>query len=418
MAYQTLTANKLRSFLSVAGISIGIFSIVMVLTLIDSLENQIKESLSSLGKSVVYVEVFPWDSEDRKEYPWWKYMSNPTPDYKEMQALQSLNSLESVIDYIAIKAEKYDTKVVYIEEGITLTQAAFTGISNSFHNIQEMPIEGGRYFTEQEFDIGSPVVVLGYEVAKKLFKNPENALNQKVRIDGYAATVIGYLTYEGEGILSMGEQRDETLYSPIRYFYNTGLKPGNYNEKLIVKAKETVSVDYLAAELKGAMRKIRRISPTQDDNFALNKVTFLINYIRDFFAKVNIFGFIIGGFSLVVGGFGVANIMFVSVKERTSIIGVQMALGAKSQHILQQFLTESVLLSIAGGVVGILTVSGLALAANILIKQFSDLQFTLMITYSNLLIGIGFSFITGILAGIIPALHASSMVPVEAIRSN
>jgi len=416
MAFQTLLANKLRSFLSVTGISIGIFSIVMVFTLIESLEIQIKNSLSTLGKSVVYIEVFPWETEDRKEYPWWKFIQRPDPDLKELEKIES-SFMSEIIEAISFKITMSNTRLVNSESGVTLTGISIEGITYSFNQIQELDISIGRYFTEQESDNAQAVAIIGNVLATKLFDKPENALGKKLRMSNSTITVIGVLKFEGENM--MNNSPDEQVFVPVS-FLNTmaGAQSRANNPRILVKAKDGISIDALADELKGAMRSIRRLKPTEDDNFAINKVTFLIKYLDDFFGQVNLFGLIIGGFSLLVGGFGVANIMFVSVKERTGIIGVQKALGAKKIYILQQFLTEAVVLCVLGGIIGMILVFIITLLANFFISSYTDMTFRLIMTLDNLSIGLLFSIATGVISGIIPAWVASKLPPVEAIRSN
>lgn len=416
MAFFTLVAHKLRSFLSVLGISIGIFSIVMVYTLIDSLEFKIKESLSSFGKSVVYVEVYPWETEDRKAYPWWRYTNRPDPTIYEMKQLQQLFNRQ-IVDVVAFKMSDYNTKLTNIENAITMTQVSVEGITFNFNEIQDINIRYGRYFTNQEVELGRNVCVLGNNIAVKLFGNAPNAVNRKLRLNESVLTVLGVMEVEGESMFS--NSADQLVYVPLDLLASkAGFNTRSYNPKIIVKAKEGIAIDALAAELKGTMRNIRKLKPDADDNFAINKVTFFIDYLRDFFKKVNLFGFIIGGFSLLVGGFGVANIMFVSVKERTHIIGVQKAIGAKSYHILQQFLTEAIVLCVMGGFMGMIGVYGLSFVVNYFLTLTPDFNFTLVLSWSNMAYGLFFSILTGVLAGIIPAWFGAKMPPVEAIRAS
>jgi putative ABC transport system permease protein len=170
-------------------------------------------------------------------------------------------------------------------------------------------------------------------------------------------------------------------------------------------------------EIRGTMRTIRKLKPSQDDNFSLNRISFLTETIGDFFKSVNKFGLVIGLFSLLVGGFGVANIMFVSVKERTAIIGIQKALGAKNEFIIIQFLTESVLLSVMGGIIGLLITFGFSMLLNVIIESQFESNFRLLVTKENVLIGLAFSTVIGLLSGFIPAYKAGQLQPVEAMRS-
>jgi putative ABC transport system permease protein len=415
MAVKTIQYQKIRSFLSVLGISIGIFSIVMVYTLISSLEIQIKDSLKSLGNNVVYIDVFPWESENRREYPWWKYVNRPKPSLKEFARLD-LSPIENLVEYKAFSVTAARETIKNPLNQVSVENISLKGISIDFNKIREMEIDYGRYFTPSEMENSINSALIGSKIATQLFGNIENAINKEIKIGNNKIKVIGVLKSEGENM--MGMSMDEEIYIPVFYFnylYSSNLN--NYSPTILLKAKANVGLDAMALELRGIFRSIRRLDPADEDNFALNKVTFLTQYLDDFFGTVNLFGLVIGGFSLLVGGFGVANIMFVSVKERTNIIGIQKALGAKNSSILQQFLTESVILCIFGGLIGMFFVWIVLLAGNMYLGT-TDQTFRMVLTIENISSGVVFSVITGLVAGIIPAWSASKLEPVEAIRAS
>jgi len=415
MAVKTIQYQKIRSFLSVLGISIGIFSIVMVYTLISSLEIQIKDSLKSLGNNVVYIDVFPWESENRREYPWWKYVNRPKPSLKEFSRLD-LSPIENLVEYKAFSVTAARETIKNPLNQVSVENISLKGISIDFNKIREMEIDYGRYFTPSEMENGINSALIGSKIATQLFGNIENAINREIKIGNNKIKVIGVLKAEGENM--MGMSMDEEIYIPVFYFnylYSSNLN--NYSPTILLKAKANVGLDAMAIELRGIFRSIRRLDPADEDNFALNKVTFLTQYLDDFFGTVNLFGLVIGGFSLLVGGFGVANIMFVSVKERTNIIGIQKALGAKNSSILQQFLTESVILCIFGGLIGMFFVWIVLLAGNMYLGT-TDQTFRMVLTIENIGSGVVFSVVTGLVAGIIPAWSASKLEPVEAIRAS
>jgi putative ABC transport system permease protein len=416
MALHSLYAHKLRSILSVTGISIGIFSIVMVYTLIDSFELKIKDSLSSYGKNVVYVEVFPWESDDKKTYPWWKYINRPDPTPAEMKALQKLMQPPLIQD-IAFLMSYNVKRLVNPQNALTMTSISANGITYNYQYIQDFLFLHGRYFTTLETDNAQQVAIIGYNLSKQLYGNPEMALGKKIRMDNQNLTIVGVLQQEGESMFQ--NSMDDKLFIPYQLLDQmAGISSRSYEPKMVIKAGENISIDALASEVKGCMRTVRRLSPDAEDNFAVNKVTFFMDYLRDFFKQVNLFGLIIGGFSLVVGGFGVANIMFVSVKERTNLIGVQKALGAKGYHILQQFLTEAVVLCLLGGIVGLAFVMLVSQLGNYILQNTDEFNFNIIVTHENVFYGVVFSILTGIVSGLIPAWFASRLPPVEAIRSN
>ncbi len=408
MALSALANNKLRSFLSVLGISIGIFAIVFVFTLVDSLERNIKNSVQSLGKNVVYIDKWQWMA-GGNDYPWWKYINRPTAKLEELKELkqQPIYQLIDAMSFVSnenttAKADKNSVENVTIE-----------GYTVDFAKIQTLDITEGRFFNALEDNSGVAVAILGANVANGLFPNDSKIEGKIITLFGKQVKVIGVFKNQGDNIINI--DFDDKVVVPIAFLQYAVGKSGDAN--IIIKAKDNISIDELTNELQGSMRAIRRLRPVEDDNFSLNKISFLSESITEFFGTVKIFGLIIGMFSLLVGGFGVANIMFVSVKERTSQIGIQKSLGAKNEFILLQFLTEAVVLSILGGVVGILITWGFAELGNLILEKAMHSTFKIVVTDNNFLVGIVFSSIIGLCAGIIPAKRASNLVPVEAIRS-
>lgn len=402
-AWQSLVGNKLRTFLSLIGITIGIFLIITVFTVVDSLERNIRNSVQSLGENVVFVMKWPWTF--GPDYPWWKYMNRPQPQYFEMTDIKRKTaSAEAVAFRIGVrKTIKQKNNVV--------ENAIVAGCSYEYGTIKNFDLEEGRYFTEVEADGGYKVAILGKSIAEGLFPNNEPPIGKIIKIAGYNTKVIGVFKREGESML--GNTMDNQVLIPFNYIrLLMDVKSENYEPFIAVKAKPGVTNAQLKDELTGVMRGIRRLKPAVEDDFALNETNLLSKNFDSLFDLVGIAGAIIGGFSILVGGFGIANIMFVSVRERTNIIGIQKSLGAKNYFILAQFLFESVFLSLIGGIIGLLMIFLLSLFAS----SAMDMQISL--TQSNVVLGLTISIIIGIISGFIPAYGASQMDPVEAIRSN
>lgn len=406
MALQSLVSNKLRSFLSLLGITIGIFSIVLVFTLVDSLEMNIKNSIQSMGKDVIYIDKWQWVG--GSDYPWWKFLNRPDARLQEVKALEE-HPVSELADAISFTSSAGTTAKAG-DKSIENTNVA--GYTADFSKIENLELTEGRFFNEFEDINGKAVAVIGYEIAMGLFERNTNLLGKKITVFGKQAEIIGVFKNQGDNLINI--DFDDKIAVPIRFLRY--INPGGGSANIIVKAKESVGADGIYEELRGSMRSIRRLKPKEEDNFTLNKISFLSETIGEFFKSVNMFGLIIGLFSLLVGGFGVANIMFVSVKERTSIIGIQKALGARNEFILFNFLTEAIVLSIVGGLLGILLTWSVAGGINLYLAS-TDNTFRLMMTMGNFLNGIFFSSIIGLLSGVIPALRASRLVPVEAIRS-
>ncbi|MFM2207498.1 MAG: hypothetical protein RL213_1473 [Bacteroidota bacterium] len=404
-AIEALRVNKLRTILSLLGITIGIFAIISVFTVTDSLERKIRKDIESLGSNVVYVQKWPWMPEDEGgEYPWWKYMNRPIPGHREMQELDRRLQTASAVAYVATingQVVKYGSNSV---ENVTVL-----AVSQDYDKIKSLELSDGRYFSESESGSGKPIALLGYDLQNAMFPSG-NAVGKQITVHGLKMTVIGTVAKEGKSL--METSADNCVIVPVNYARNiVNLRSDRYDPYILVKAREGINNQELKADLRGYLRNIRRLHPQEDNDFALNETSMLSNDLQDLFATLGIAGWIIGGFSILVGGFGIANIMFVSVKERTPVIGIQKSLGAKNYFILLQFLVESVFLCLIGGGIGLLAVYGLSSVAT------SLLDFDLTLAVNNVINGVVISAVIGIISGFVPALQASRMNPVDAIRA-
>jgi len=404
-AFTALRVNKLRTILSLLGITIGIFAIISVFTVTDALENKIRTDVSSLGNNVIYVQKWPWGPEGDGGYPWWKYINRPLPGYREMEELSHRTQSVEAMAYVATVSEQ---TVKY--KSSSIENAGILCISHQYDRIKNFTIKDGRYFNELESSSGVPLVILGNDVAEALFPAGD-AIGQNVSIRGYKFNVIGVLEKEGSSMVD--NSSDKNVMIPVNYARRlVDLRSDDLDPYIMVKAKENVSTEEMKEDLRGGMRSVRKLSPHDEDNFSLNEISVISGGLEAVFYTLNLGGWIIGGFSILVGAFGIANIMFVSVRERTHIIGIQKSLGSKSYFILLQFLVEAVTLCIIGGGIGLTLVYILSLIASAIV------DFNLVLTFSNVIEGLMISAIVGIISGIVPAWKASAMNPVDAIRTN
>jgi putative ABC transport system permease protein len=399
-ALHNLLANKLQTTLSLLGITIGIFSVISVFTLVDSLESKIRSSIDSFGSEIIYVQKWPWIFGD---FPWWKYYQRPDPNLKDAEYLRRNLKNAQQVGFMVSTSKR-------IEYGdATVESVEMVASSPEYDLIFDFELQEGRYFSANEFSGGRPGIILGALVAESLFGNAY-PIGKKVKIFGQKVPVIGVFKKQGEDILN--NSHDNRVLIPINYARNViNLRYSGLNPSLMVIGKDKVSPDQIKDEIKVALRSLHHLKPQEDDDFSLNEISILKSGFDGIFKTIGIAGWFIGGLSLLVGGFGIANIMFVSVKERTSQIGIQKALGAKNFFVLLQFLFESVFLSLMGGIVGLILVYG-----GVLIAQYGY-DFPLILSLGNISTGIFVSLGIGLVAGLIPAWLASQMSPVEAIRS-
>ncbi len=399
-----LKSNKLRSALSVLGIAIGIFCIVAVLTFASSMKRNVRANLETLGMNVIFIEKWPWGF-GGGEYKWWDYLNRPNPGLRDYKLIQQRFSPEIIRD-IGFESGTSGLTVKYGK--ISTTKSRVLGITANYAQMNGLNLSKGRMFNEQEEKSGKNLAVIGSDLAMELFSD-ENPIGKSLKIKGLKTTIIGVLEKQGS---MMNRQADKGILVPISYMRNfSGIGSGRGSSRIIVRGFENRPPKELEAEVTRLMRGIRMLKPTEKDNFALNKMTLFSSQLDSTFVMLDVVAWILGLFSLIVGMFGIANIMFVSVKERTPIIGVQKALGAKNRFILVQFLYESVVLSLIGGLAGII----LVWITSIAVSNAAD--FPVYFTINNFMTGISLSMMTGILAGIIPAIRASKLDPVEAIRS-
>lgn len=397
---QELMVNKLRTSLSLIGISFGIFCIIGVLATVNSLETNIQNQIKSLGTNTIFID--KWEYSGGPDYPWWKFVKRPSPKFEEVNFIKQRSQLANNVAF-EISA---NVNVEY--QSFALQGVSMYGISEEENDIQPVKMEYGRFISGSEFAFGSPVVIIGYTNAENLFGSADLALGKEVDVKNHRVTIIGVIQKMGTSMI--GQDFDQCVMTPYR-FARQLINEQYSSPVIIVKGKENVSSVALADELEGVMRSIRKISPGADDNFSINQIQGFSDKVSSLFSSINIGGWAIGLLSLVVGAFGIANIMFVTVKERTPIIGLKKAIGAKRRSILSEFLLEAATICILGGLMGLLLVYLLTI---ILTNAFN---FPVFISAGILGLAISICIIIGIGAGLIPAITAARLDAVVAIRS-
>lgn len=400
-ALKAIVVNKIRTILSLSGITIGIFSIISVFTVFDSIQKTITDSVSSLGSNILYVQKWPWAFSS--DYPWWEYMKRPEARLSELIEIQKRSQAAESAAYMVNTMRK-------VKHNNLSVTGSIVAVSHDYPEVASIEFSAGRYFSFDESSGGRPVAIIGSEIANSLY-GLTDPVGQKIKVFSRNLEVIGVLKKEGSPVFD--NSTDNQVMMPVQFARQfIDLRGDNIGATIMVKAKPQVTNEELTYELKGIMRSIRKLKPGAKDNFAINKSDIISQAFEGVFAVINTVGWIIGGFSLLVGGFGIANIMFVSVKERTPQIGIQKSMGAKNSFILQQFLFESIFLSVFGGIVGLL----LIFIITVILTYAVDMK--LVLTLGNIMLGITVSAVIGLVSGFVPALSASKLDPVEAMRSS
>lgn len=401
MALQELRVNKLRTFLSLFGITIGIFCIIGVLATVDSLERKVQNDIKTLGSNTIYID--KWNYGGGPDYPWWKYMKRPNVKIEELDVIKQKSELASFAAFFVSRNVNFS----YADN--ILSNTSLYGVTPEFNSIQTIDIEQGRYLIESDFLRGAAVGIVGFKVAEELYGKAEKAVGKEISYGGRKVYIVGVIKKQGQSLIG-GFNYDDCLIVPYRYFASV-YSPETSNPNIIVQGKSKIASSALQDELNGVMRQLRKLSPTQEDNFTCNDVAMFSEQVNGFFGQVTAGGWAIAGLSLIVGAFGVANIMFVTVRERTSQIGLKKAIGAKKSTILTEFLLESAFLCIIGGLVGLTLVWLLSFVLS------SVLPFPIYIAPNIVILGLSICIVLGVLAGIIPASIAAKMDPVVAIRT-
>lgn len=403
-AINSLKVNKLRTLLSLLGITIGIFAIISVFTVIDSLEKYIRNSLNALGSNMVYIQKWPWTPpEGETEYPWWKYLNRPVPKLEESDELVRRSRFTDQAAFFL----GFNRKIQYGSshlENIEILPTTFPLL-----DVWNLKVSHGRYFTQAEMRSAVPVALIGSEIADQLFTGV-SPLEKIIKIQGFQFRIIG--VYEKTGQDMFGTSMDNRIHIPVAASFNmVDSRNRDLGQAICIKSEPDIDQDEFTAEIQAIMRSIRKLKPMEENDFAINKVDMISTQFDAFFKVFNMAGWIIGGFSILVGGFGIANIMFVSVKERTRIIGIQKSLGAKRFFILLEFIFEAIILSVIGGLVGLF----LIFAGTLIFNFLSDMSISL--TLGNIVLGLMISSVIGFLAGLMPARTASRLDPVVAMNA-
>lgn len=396
IALKAITANKVRSFLTMLGIVIGITSVVTMSTAIKGIDNSFQNGISALGSDVLYVDKWAWFS----NVEFWKMRNRKNITMADYEKFASMVQLP-----VATAPVTNSRQHVKYEEN-TVENVFLNGSSSEYVKTTNFTFDQGRFYNEIESKSSRQVAVIGSEVASKLFPKG-NSLDKSIKIGGVDFKVVGVLAEQGSFILGAFNP-DNQVFVPIGTIFKNFMNQSFRTVTINVRAKNPAMVEDTKIEAEGVMRKIRGLAYYQENDFSINQQEGLMSNYNQVVGVIQIAGLFITGLSLFVGAIGIMNIMFVSVKERTKEIGIRKAIGAKRRTILAQFLMESSAICMLGGFVGLI----LAVILSMVIDRFLPTS----VQYSAVFLAIGISLITGVVAGIAPAYTAAKMDPVDALR--
>lgn len=397
MSFDSIRTNKLRATLTILGIVIGVFSVISVMTAVQTLENSINSGLNVMGTNSFIIQKYPAIQMGMGNR--WKFRNRQDITWDQCKFVKEKN--EKAL-YVSI-TENQGGALVSSEYGTSRPNVDVAGSDESTLATLGKNLGSGRNFTEGEIESNRNVALIGVELASKIFPNM-NPLGQSVKMNGYRFEIIGVMEKQGS---SFGQSQDNAIYIPITIFIRM------YNEKslsLAVMAPSAESYADVEDHITGLLRTARKVPPGEDNDFEIFSNDSLIETFRNF---TLIFSAAAGGISfiaLLAAGIGIMNIMLVSVTERTREIGVRKAIGARKQDIMRQFLYEAIVLSQVGGLIGII----LGVLGGNLVALFMDISPTFPWLWA--FIGITVCTIIGVVFGIYPAWKASQLDPIEALR--
>ncbi|MFI5263599.1 MAG: ABC transporter permease [Candidatus Kapaibacterium sp.] len=400
IALTAVKANPLRSALTMLGIIIGIFTVTLMGAFLNGMDQLFRKTASSMSTDVYFVDKWSWGGGD------WRLMRN-RPDIRE-EYLDQLKAKMTTASVFSLSVGKWGQEVKFKNRSVQFVSA--NGVDEGYQQTQSLDIQYGRFFTSAELLSARPVCIIGYEVASKLFPNT-TPLGEVIRVSGYPLMIIGvtkrigglFSVFTADNSVIMPYRSLQTIYGEKHQSVTIGIKAKSIEHKLDTKD-----------EIEFYMRQIRKLKPDEQLNFGINNQDQFNQSIDKITGLLSIVGFLITGLSLLVGGIGIMNIMFVSVKERTREIGIRKAIGATRRSLVFQFLYEATILSLIAGMIALALAYPVTVLANNLLLTDSDLQIAFPMFYAGL--GLGLAIATGIIFGIAPALKASRLDPIDALR--
>lgn len=398
ISLRAIKANKIRSVLTTLGIVIGVFAVVVMSNAVRGIDKSFQEGVSSLGSDNLYIDKWAWFN---SEIPWWEMRNRKNLTYEDYEKFKELARLP-----VAVAPSMWSNENVKYEDEI----AQFTNVQGTtaeYIETTNLDFEAGRFFTELESNASRNVAVIGSAIADILFEEGQG-VGYEIEIGNKKFKVVGVLAEQGSHVMGNFNPDNQvyiTIGSMFKYFMNTHRRSLTIN----VRAGSSLEVADVKEEAIGVMRRVRGLKFNQINDFSINQQEGLLSEINSTVGVIQIAGFIITGLSLFVGAIGIMNIMFVSVKERTKEIGIRKAIGAKKRTILSQFIAESAIICLLGGLIGLF----FSILATLMIQ---NTDFPISLDFDAFILAVSISLIVGVLSGFAPAYKASTLDPVDALR--
>ena len=396
IALRALSNNKLRGFLTMLGIIIGVSSVISMLAIGEGSKSSIEKQIQELGANMVVV--------------------NPTNAMVggirqngvivQTLKLEDYRAIVSEVPYVE-SCSPYVTKSGQAIYGASNTPTSIYGINEDYMDIRRLTVNRGEMFSDQDMKNAAKVCVVGQTIVDNLFKNGEEPLGQIIRFDKVPFRIVGVLAPKGYN--SMGRDQDDIIVAPFTTIQKR-LLAIPYMHGIYVSVIDERYTNKMIQEITGVLRQTHRIPVGQEDDFTVRSLEEMSKVLTMATKVLTILLACIGGISLLVGGIGIMNIMYVSVTERTREIGLRMSIGAKGRHILFQFLIESIIISVSGGIIGV----GLGIGVSLVLRSLLGWPVSVLL-YSVVISFIVCTF-TGVFFGWYPARKASRLNPIDAIR--
>ena len=396
IAWRAIQRNKLRAFLTMLGIIIGVAAVIAMIAIGQGSKQSIQSQISGMGSNMITIR------------PSSNVMGGPRMDVGSIQTLteEDVKALQKYSVYINAISPSATSRGQVIN-GPYNWSTSIQGVYPEYLFIRGWSMQDGSSFTNQDVKTVAKVCLIGQTIAKNLFPNGEEILGKSIRFKKIPFKIIGILSKKGEN--TFGQDQDDVILTPITTVQKRILST-TYYQSIFASAIDENATDKAVIEIQKILRATHKLTKGTEDDFSVRTQAELISTFSSTSQTLTVLLTVIAGISLIVGGIGIMNIMYVSVTERTKEIGLRMSLGARGIDILMQFLIEAIMISITGGVIGVL----LGISATKLVTHF--MHWPTLITQSSVVLSFLVCFITGVFFGYYPALKASRMDPIEALR--